>query len=149
MEFRRSLPKDSAAIAALEAECFPDAWGERDIVDLISTEGAMCFSALDGDEVVAYFLGRLIAPEGELYRIAVSPRKRQRGVGYRLLDYAYKTSRGRGLESMFLEVRSANTAAIKLYLAYGFEKIGLRRGYYKNPTDDAIIMLKGKGALYD
>ena len=149
MEFRRSLPKDGAEIAALEAAVFPDPWQERDIIDLITTEGAMCFTAVDGDRVVAYFLGRLIPPEGELYRIAVIPEKRQRGVGYRLLDYAYKTSKGRGLESLFLEVRSQNVPAIKLYEAYGFERIGLRRRYYKNPDDDAIIMLKGKGALFD
>ena len=149
MEFRRSLPKDGAGIAAIEAAVFPDPWQERDIIDLITTEGAMCFSAVDGDSVVAYFLGRLIPPEGELYRVAVIPEKRQRGVGYCLLDYAYKTSKGRGLESLFLEVRSQNTPAIKLYEAYGFERIGLRRRYYKNPEDDAIIMLKGKGALFD
>ena len=149
MEFRRSLPKDGAEIAALEREACPDPWGERDIIDLITTEGSMCFTAVDGDRVVAYFLGRLIPPEGELYRVAVSPDKRQRGVGYRLLDYAYKTSKGRGLESLFLEVRSENTAALKLYEAYGFKRIGLRRGYYKNPDDDAVIMLKGAGALFD
>ena len=149
MEFRRSLPKDGAGIAALEAAVFPDPWSERDIIDLITTEGAMCFTAVEGDRVVAYFLGRLIPPEGELYRVAVTPDKRQRGVGYRLLDYAYKTSKGRGLESLFLEVRSKNTPAIKLYEAYGFERIGFRRGYYKLPDDDAIIMLKGKGALFD
>ena len=149
MEFRRSLPGDGAGIAAIEAEAFPDPWQERDIIDLITTEGAMCFSAVEGDRVVAYFLGRLIPPEGELYRVAVIPEKRQRGVGYRLLDYAYKTSKGRGLESLFLEVRSQNIPAIKLYEAYGFERIGLRRRYYKSPDDDAIIMLKGKGALFD
>ena len=147
MEFRRSLPRDGTEIAALEKEAFPDPWGERDIIDLITTEGGMCFTATEGDRVVAYFLGRLIPPEGELYRVAVSPDKRQRGVGYRLLDYAYKTSTGRGLESLFLEVRSENVPAIKLYEAYGFKRIGLRRGYYKNPDDDAIIMLKGAGAV--
>ena len=149
MEFRRSLPRDGAEIAALEKEAFPDPWTERDIIDLITTEGAMCFSAIDGERVVAYFIGRLIPPEGELYRVAVAPDKRQRGVGYRLLDYAYKTSRGRGLESLFLEVRSKNTPAIKLYEAYGFKRIGLRRGYYKNPYDDALIMVKGAGAFFD
>ena len=149
MEFRRSLPKDGAEIAALEREAFPDPWGERDIIDLITTEGGMCFTAVDGDRVVAYFLGRLIPPEGELYRVAVTPDKRQRGVGYRLLDYAYKTSKGRGLESLFLEVRSQNLPALKLYEAYGFKRIGLRPGYYKNPDDDAVIMLKGAGALFD
>ena len=49
--------------------------------------------------------------------------------------------RGRGLETTFLEVRSKNAPALALYRAYGFEEVGVRKGYYKNPDDDAIIML--------
>ena len=74
--------------------------------------------------------------------MAVRDEYRQRGIAYRLLDYAVKTSRGKGLESLFLEVRSENLPAIKLYRAYGFEEVGRRRGYYRNPTDEAIVMLK-------
>ena len=149
MDFRRSSPFDTEGIAAIEEASFPDPWSPRDVSDLITTEGGMCFTAAEDGVVVAYVLGRLIAPEGEIYRVAVREDKRRRGIGYRLLDYAIKTSRGRGLESLFLEVRSKNTAAIKLYLAHGFREIGRRKDYYKNPTDDAIIMLKGGRDLID
>ena len=142
MEFRRSIPKDATGIARLEEEIFSDAWSYRDVQDLICTEGGMCFTAVDGDEVIAYVIGRLIAPEGEIYRVAVTPSRRQRGIGYRLLDYAVKTSKGQGLERLFLEVRSKNVPAINLYRAYGFKEIGTRKNYYKDPQDDAIVMLK-------
>ncbi len=142
MDFRRSLPKDARGIAELEAATFPDAWDYRSVVDLISTEGSMCFTACEGERVVAYVIGRLIPPEGEIYRVAVAEDKRRRGVAYRLLDYAVKTSRGRGLESLFLEVRSQNLPAIKLYTAYGFREISRRKNYYKDPVDDAVIMLR-------
>lgn len=142
MEFRRSIPADATGIARLEEEIFSDAWSYRDIQNLICTEGAMCFTAIDGGEVIAYVLGRLIAPEGEIYRVAVAPPKRQRGIGYRLLDYSVKTSKGQGLERLFLEVRSRNIPAIRLYTAYGFKEIGTRKKYYKNPEDDAIVMLR-------
>ncbi len=143
MNFRRSTPHDAPGIARLEEEIFKDPWSWRSISDLITSEGAMCFTAQDeGGRVVAYVIGRLIPPEGEIYRVAVAPEYRRRGVAYRLLDYAVKTSRGRGLENIFLEVRSENVAAIKLYSAYGFTEVGRRRGYYRNPPDDAIIMLK-------
>ena len=142
MEIRRSVPADAPAIAAAEELIFSDPWCERAIADLISTEGAMCYTAKDGDRVIAYVLGRVIAPEGEIYRIATLPEYRGRGIAYRLLDYAYKTERGRGLEVLFLEVRSKNIPAISLYREYGFTKMGVRRGYYKNPDDDAIIMVK-------
>ena len=142
MDFRRSVPADATGIAKLEEEIFSDPWSYRDVQDLICTEGSMCFTAIDGGEVIAYVIGRLIAPEGEIYRVAVKPEKRQRGIGYRLLDYAVKTSKGHGLERLFLEVRSKNLPAVKLYTAYGFKQIGLRKNYYKNPTDDALIMLR-------
>ena len=146
MDFRRSVPADATGIARLEEEIFSDPWSYRDVQDLICTEGSMCFTAIDGGEVIAYVIGRLIAPEGEIYRVAVKPEKRQRGIGYRLLDYAVKTSKGHGLERLFLEVRSRNLPAVKLYTAYGFKQIGLRKNYYKNPTDDPLIMLRAHSA---
>lgn len=146
MNFRRSLPQDISGIAELEREIFPDPWDERSVQNCICSEGSMCFTAEEDGKVVAYLIGRMIAPEGEIYRVAVAPNKRQRGLGYRLLDYSVKTSRGKGLESLFLEVRSKNIPAIKLYEAYGFKRVGVRKNYYKNPDDDAIVMLKASRA---
>lgn len=146
MDFARSVPDDASGIAELEEKIFPDPWSYRSVVDLITTEGAMCFTAKEGSRVIAYVIGRLIAPEGEIYRVAVDEKYRQRGIAYRLLDYAVKTSRGKGLESLFLEVRSKNYPAINLYRAYGFREIGVRKNYYRDPTDDAIVMLKASRA---
>ena len=144
MEFRRMINADVSEVARIEAESFPDPYSERSISDILCTEGAMCFSALDGGRVIAYFIGRLIPPEGELYRIATDEKYRGRGIAYRLLDYSVKTSRGHGLEALFLEVRESNFPAISLYRQYGFRKISKRRNYYKNPTEDAVIMLHGR-----
>ncbi len=148
MEFRRSRPDDAPAIRALELEYFSDGWSERDIFSAISTEGAMCYSAIDDDgRLCAYVLARLIAPEAEIYRVAVRMDKRRRGIGYRLLDYAIKCERGRGLESVFLEVRESNVAARNLYRAHNFREIAERKNYYKNPTENAVIMFKGNSSL--
>ena len=147
MDFRRACALDAPKIADAEDLIFPDSWSERDISDTICTEGSMCFVAMEGEKLVAYVIGRLIAPEGEIYRVAVMPEYRKRGIGYRLLDYSVKTSYGKGLESLFLEVRSRNTPAINLYTAYGFKQVGYRKGYYKNPDDDAVIMLKSSERL--
>ncbi len=141
MIFKRADANDASEIARLEAQIFSDPWSERAIRDCIC-KGSMCFAARDENGLIAYIIGTLIAPEGEIYRIAVKEEKRKRGIGYRLLDYAVKTERGHGLETLFLEVRSQNTAARKLYLAYGFTEISLRKNYYRDPPDDAVIMLK-------
>ncbi len=142
MEIRRSLPSDAKAIAEAERNIFPDPWTERDITSTICTDGAMCYSALsDTGELIAYILGRKIVPEGEIYRIATLENHRRRGVAYRLLSYAVKTERGKGLENLFLEVREQNAPAISLYKAFGFLPVGIRKNYYTSPTDNAVIML--------
>ena len=108
----------------------------------------MCFSAIDEDgSIAAYVIARLIAPEAEIYRVAVRGDKRRRGIGYRLLDYAIKTERGQGLETVFLEVRESNVPARNLYKAHGFKEIRERKNYYHNPTENAVIMFKGNATL--
>jgi ribosomal-protein-alanine N-acetyltransferase len=146
MEIRKALPCDASRISELEKEIFSDPWSERSVTDTITLDGAMCYVALTDGEVQAYILGRIIPPEGEIYRIATAPNKRKRGIAYRLLDYAVKCERGRGLEILFLEVRSKNIPAIALYKAYGFRDMGIRKNYYKNPDDDAVIMVHANKA---
>ena len=140
MEIRRARPDDATAISELEQKIFGDPFNQKDIFSYICSENGMCFTATDDSGVVGYILGTKIPPEGEIYRIAVREDKRQRGVGYRLLSYALKTEQGSGVEMVFLEVRSRNLPARALYKAYGFKEISIRKNYYQNPTDDAVIM---------
>ena len=142
MDIRRARPCDAGQIAALEAEIFGDPWNETDITSYICSDLGMCFLATDESGVIGYILGRKIPPEGEIYRIAVHPEKRQRGIGYRLLSYGLKTEGGEGVETVFLEVRSKNVPAIALYKSYGFTECGKRKNYYQNPADDAVVMIK-------
>lgn len=144
MDIRRATAEDATAIAEMEAEYFSDPWSRKDILSYICSSDGMCFSAVKDGETVAYVIGRIIPPEGEIYRVAVKESERCRGIGYRLLSYALKTERGRGLETTFLEVRSKNVAARRLYTAHGFKEMGIRKNYYKNPDDDAVIMLLGR-----
>ncbi len=143
MDIRRALPDDATDIAELEAEYFSNPFGKKDIFSYICSEGSMCFSATADGRVIGYIIGRKIPPEGEIYRIAVRADKRQRGIGYRLLSYALKTERGSGVETVFLEVRESNLPARALYKSYGFKEIGVRKNYYDNPTENAVIMVYG------
>ena len=142
MELRRARPDDATEIANIEEKVFGDPFCKKDIFSYICSDTGMCFTASDDSGVVGYIIGRKILPEGEIYRIAVREDKRQRGIGYRLLSFAMKTERGSGVETVFLEVRSKNAPARALYTAYGFKEISIRKNYYQNPTDDAIIMVK-------
>ena len=142
MEIRRARPDDATAIAEMEMNIFGDPWGKKDIFSYICSDNGMCFTALDNGEPIAYIIGQKIPPEAEIYRIAVREDKRQRGIGYRLLSYALKTERGSGVETVFLEVRESNIPARALYKAYGFEEISIRKNYYQNPSENAVIMIK-------
>lgn len=146
MDIRRAVPDDAPDIAEIEREIFSDPWSEKDIFSYICSEGGMCYSALVDGRVVAYIIGRVIAPEGEIYRIATKEKFRRRGIAYRLLDYAAKTEKGKGLECLFLEVRESNTPARNLYHSYGFREVGLRKNYYSSPTENAVVMVRAHSA---
>lgn len=143
MQIRRAIPDDAPKIAEIESDIFSDAWSVRDVLSTITSQGAMCYVAMsDTGELLSYLIGRIIAPEGEIYRVATVPMARRRGIAYRLIDYALKSEKSHGLESVFLEVREKNAPARNLYKSYGFTEAGARKGYYKDPPDNAIIMIK-------
>jgi [ribosomal protein S18]-alanine N-acetyltransferase len=90
-------------------------------------------------EVFAFLVARKIDSEWELENIAVARSSRQRGVGTRLLDEFIAHARGEQGSGIFLEVRESNHKARALYRKAGFEEIGLRKSYYSNPAEDAIL----------
>ena len=142
MDIRRSRPGDATVISEMEKTIFGDPWSEGDILSYICSDRGMCFTALEDGEPIGYIIGQKIPPEAEIYRIAVREDKRQKGIGFRLLSYALKTERGSGVETAFLEVRESNIPARALYKAYGFEEISIRKNYYQNPSENAVIMIK-------
>ena len=146
MDIRRAKTDDIADIARIEAEVFSDPWSENALLPYVCSEGGMCYTASSDGRVIAYIIGRVIAPEGEIYRIATHPAYRRRGIAYRLLDYAVKCEKGRGLEVLFLEVRESNTPAKNLYKSYGFKEMGVRKNYYKDPVENAVLMVRAHKA---
>ena len=81
-----------------------------------------------------------ILDQGELANIAVQPDARREGLGGLLLDHLIEVARGRGVRSLFLEVRESNEGARRLYAHRSFEEIGIRRGYYQSPKEDARVL---------
>lgn len=97
--------------------------------------------ALPAGEAAGYCNLRVIAGEGELMRIAVHPRFRGRGLAGKLMDVLVSSAREQGAETLSLEVRSSNAAAISLYKSFGFTQAAVRKGYYACPAEDALIMV--------
>ncbi|MBQ3076151.1 MAG: GNAT family N-acetyltransferase, partial [Clostridia bacterium] len=90
----------------------------------------------------AYGLFRLLAGEGEILRIGTHPHHRRKGFARALLEHFFAQGKAEGLEKTFLEVREGNTPARALYESLGFCKVSVRRCYYRDPVEDAVIYEK-------
>jgi len=129
-----------SAVAAIEAECFCEPWSEASLELLLSeaATGAVCL--FDG-EAVGYG-GMLWAPdEGQITNIAVTAAQRGRGVGSAVLSDLIAQAREKRCQTLSLEVRESNAAAIALYEKHGFLVAGRRKRFYKNPSEDALVMI--------
>ena len=127
------------AIAELEKVCFADPWSEKALELLLTNEayGAVC---LQNGRVMAY--GSILwgVDEGQIINIATHPDARRQGMGATVLEHLIQVAKSRGCEQLSLEARVSNLPAISLYERYGFVKMGLRRAFYKHPTEDAYVM---------
>lgn len=126
-------------VAELEGLCFADPWSEKALELFLSDEayGAVC---LQNGCVVAYG-GILWTPfEGQITNIATHPDHRRCGMGAAILEHLIAVATARCCEQLSLEARVSNLPAISLYERYGFLKMGVRRAFYKHPTEDAYVM---------
>jgi ribosomal-protein-alanine N-acetyltransferase len=153
MEIRLATEADLAQLATIsEAAGSAAHWTSHQWLDIFHTKipARLAWIAEDRSEDNPRACGFLVAqigfaqnggPEWELENIAVLPEFRRHGLGRRLLSALIKQARLQGAERIFLEVRVSNLAAIRLYELAGFQQLGRRKGYYLNPTEDALILV--------
>lgn len=128
-------------IFEIEKNSFPsDYWSLSSIRDSINDNSYYFDKILDGETVVGYVFFKLSFDEAELVKIAINNNYRNLGHAYALLNKSIDQLRVKDIKKIFLEVRSSNDIAIKLYRSIGFEQIGSRKNFYHNPIEDAIIM---------
>jgi [ribosomal protein S18]-alanine N-acetyltransferase len=128
-------------VERLEAQN-PSPWSMAALSRELAVPGARQLVVIAGDRPVAWCACRLIPPEAELLKIAVAGGYRRQGLAGMLLLRLSEILVGERIARLFLEVRANNLPARGLYGKYGFVQIGLRRGYYADPPDDALIMAK-------
>ncbi|MPN23453.1 Mycothiol acetyltransferase [bioreactor metagenome] len=129
-------------VTTIEKTCFSKPWSEASIEQEFKNENAHFLVAIDHQKTIGYIGILVAAGECSVTNIAVMPEKRCQGIGTKLLDKALREARLRQDEFMTLEVRESNTTAIKLYEKFGFERVGQRKDYYDDPTEDALLLTK-------
>jgi ribosomal-protein-alanine N-acetyltransferase len=134
---------DVDAVAAIEATAFSNPWHPQTIRSIVAQGRARVLVGEDPSEgVVGYAVIWWVLDQGELANLAVKENYRGRGLGSALLEQAMAEARDNQVKSLFLEVRESNRAAQNLYLARGFVQVAVRRDYYRNPREDALVLLK-------
>lgn len=131
---------DVKDIANIENNSFSTPWSEKAIRESMDA-GTIFYVACLNDKIVGYMGLSKIVGEGYVTNIAVLPEYRRLGIGEKILGYVIDNTKAE-LEFISLEVRVSNIAAISLYEKFGFERVGLRKRFYTNPQEDAIIMTK-------
>lgn len=139
--FGPASPQDISAIAAIE-EGSPQAWTAKALEAELRHDPPTLFVLRVSDRVVAFVVARVHPPEMDIVNIAVATNHRRRGLGRILVRSLLDEARGAGISSVFLEVREGNEAARHLYGNCGFTETQKRRGFYRNPTEDAVLMAR-------
>ena len=134
-------PSDLDGVMAIEEVSFPTPWSrEMFREDLPRAFSDTLVAAGADDEALGYAVCWTIAGESHLLNIAVHPARRGQGIGRALLSECIRRAARAGASLIFLEVRAGNEAAERLYRSMGFVVRGVRKGYYTDTGEDAVIL---------
>jgi [ribosomal protein S18]-alanine N-acetyltransferase len=143
---RPATPDDVPSIRALERQTETAAhWAEREYNALFAAEAPprvtlVATSEADGGRVIGFVIARCATAEWEIENVVVTPEKRNRGLGVKIIRELLLQAQSTGATSVLLEVRESNLAARRLYEKLGFSQQGRRSGYYQGPEEDALLL---------
>ena len=129
-------------ILKIENLCFSPPWTEGQLLSEMESEYGIIFAAFDEAKLCAFSVMHLAGDQAELYQIATLPEERGKGIANMLMEKGNVLAKEQNAESIFLEVRVSNAPAIALYEKHGFENLGIRKKYYTDPIEDAMIMVR-------
>ena len=131
---------DVPAVAAIEKDCFSEPWSAQGFLDGMNNSAVFLVAENENGEVTGYIGMYVTAPEGEITNVAVAEHMRGGGTGAALVEAMQQWAAEHGVERIVLEVRVSNDPAIHVYEKKGFTTIGVRKNFYRLPTEDAGIM---------
>lgn len=136
-------PDRAAQVAAMHAELFNPSWDEATVVKLLEHPAAAALIATAGPQRVpaGFVIAQLAADEAEILSIGVSPQWQRMGLGRRLIEGLIRAAQRAEARRLFLEVSVDNEAALRLYEALDFRRVGVRPKYYKRPGQESVDAL--------
>lgn len=138
---RKAEGRDVKGMAALDQICFTIPWSEESFShEILKNNLAFYIVAETEQRLIGYVGAWMILDEGHITNVAVHPDFRKRGIGKAMLSVFLECSAEMGVGSHTLEVRPSNEAALNLYGQFGFQKAGIRKGYYEDNGEDALIL---------
>lgn len=126
----------------LEKQCFSLPWTKEQFLESLENSFSIFLMATIKTQFAGYIGLYLIADEAQILNLAVKEQFRKKGIGEALIKKAEKNAKQKGANKLFLEVRVSNKNAINLYEKCGFSKDGIRKNFYENPSEDALLMCK-------
>jgi ribosomal-protein-alanine N-acetyltransferase len=147
LQIRDAVDGDLDALFALEALCFPKPWPRQAFEQELRTPFARLWLLVDrfGEETVGFADFWLVEDELHLLSIAIHPDRQGSGLGRWLMDRVEEEGRESGAAMALLEVRASNAAAQALYRGRGYGQVGVRRRYYSDTGEDALVLMKFLG----
>ena len=131
---------DIDGLVKIESECFSYPFKEKDFLDIYESEISNVLVAKKDGGVVGYVSFTVILDECQIINFATSPLFRRQGIGRKIMNALFSHCKERGVTKYFLEVRASNSPAIALYEGFGFYKVGISKGHFKAPLEDALLM---------
>lgn len=128
------------AVCVLEEEAFSMPWHKESFLEMINNKDACYLVGLVEDRVVASCGLRNIVGDGEITNVVTSLDMRGKGIGRKMLLKLMEEGAKMGVEAFTLEVRKSNDSAVHLYESLGFKTEGIRKNFYEEPVEDALIM---------
>ena len=139
LQIRRLAYADLPQVIAIERRAFPTPWSLAMFVLELSKPSGICLAAAREGRVVGYLICSRYDTVWHVMNVAVDDGLRRRGIATAMLEHLFELADRPG-EQYTLEVRTSNSAAIELYERFNFRSAGLRRGYYHDNKEDAVIM---------
>ena len=146
IEVRRLTYADLPHVVAIERQAFPAPWSLAMFVLELSKTGGVCLAADDGDELVGYLICSRYDTVWHVMNVSVHPARRRRGIATAMIGSLLERI-GDPHAQLTLEVRRSNAGAIALYERLGFRAAGVRRRYYQDNGEDAIVMWRTPATL--